>query len=78
MAYCQTVEQLEHIDDLNYHKARCVLCKLIAAGEQNDGIVPIALALELGLVPHRRPGNAWINAASSTVVEVKGHVINVG
>lgn len=78
MAYCQTVEKLTHVDDLNYHKARCALCKLIAAGEHNDGIAPIALALDLGLVPYDRPGNSWIGAAPSTVVSIKDQIINVG
>lgn len=78
MAYCQIAEQLTHIDDLSYHKARCTLCKLIAAGEHNDGIVPMALALDLGLVPYDRSGNAWIGVSKSTVVNVKGQIIKVG
>lgn len=78
MAYCQTAEKLTHVDDLNYHKARCTLCKLIAAGEHNDGIVPMAIALDLGLVPYDRPGNAWVGVVTSTVVNVKGQIINVG
>lgn len=78
MAYCQTAEKLNHRDDLNYHRARCALCKLIAAGEHNDGIVPMAIALELDLIPYEKLGNAWIGAASNTVVEVKGQIINVG
>ena len=83
MAYCQSAERIINSEgkpswiklQIDAHRARCKLCEIISSANEHGGVLPIAMALSLGLSPYTTEGNAWIGAEPQLVVEYEGQQI---